>query len=135
MQTPIIQTQEADEGLAQGEAMLDQWRTVRQSFYQQKMDDATREYCVALEKKIFAMSDSDYYSVSRILSAYARIKERTGSDDYHAALMLADSAFQTVANALFAAERTLEGPDNRPQRHAPRERESLRAPHRTDNQF
>ncbi|MDA8260638.1 MAG: hypothetical protein M0Z99_34240 [Betaproteobacteria bacterium] len=134
MQTPTTQTKET-EGLAQGEAMLDQWRAARQSFYQQQMADATREYCVALEKKIFAMSDSDYYSVSRILSALDRIKERTGSDDYHSALMLADSAFQVTTAALFSAERELEGPDYRPQRHAPRERESFRAPHRTDNQF
>ena len=134
MQTPTTQTKET-EGLAQGEAMLAAWRTARQSFYAQQMTDATREYCIAVEKKIFAMSDSDYYSVSRILSAYARIKERTGSEDYHSALMLADSAFQTVANALFASERELEGPDNRPQRHAPREREFFRAPHPTDNQF
>lgn len=130
MQTPINQTQEAA-AVAQGEAMLDQWRSARQSFYQQKMAAATREYCIALEKKIFAMSDSDYYSVSRILSAFDRIKERTGSVDYHAALMLADSAFQTVTSALFAAERELEGP----QRRAPRERESLRTLYPTDNQF
>lgn len=134
MQTPINQTQEAA-AVAQGEAMLHQWRTARQSFYQQKMAAATREYCISTEKKIFAMSDSDYCSVSRILSALDRIKERTGSDDYHAALMLADSAFQVTTAALLSAERELEGPDNRPQRHAPRERESLRAPHPTDNQF
>ena len=72
-------------------ALLHIYRTARSDFYKLAMADSTREYCVALEQQIFALAESDYYAVARIVAALARIAERTGEQDYYAALLLADS--------------------------------------------
>ena len=74
-------------------AMLHIYRSARGDFFKLPVTETTREHCIALEQKIFGLAESDYFAVSRIISALARVAERTGpgEQNYYAALLLADS--------------------------------------------
>ena len=74
-------------------ALLHVYRSARGDFFNLPVTETTREHCIALEQKIFALAVSDYFAVSRIIAALSRIAERTGpgEQNYYAALLLADS--------------------------------------------
>ena len=107
-------------------AMLHIYRSARGDFFKLPMSDSTREYCVALEQKIFAIAASDYYAVSLIIAALSRVAERTGpgEQNYYSALLLADSP-------LFALKIKHEGHPFPPgeDHRAPEARENRRAMH------
>ena len=74
-------------------AMLHIYRSARGDIFKLPVTETTREHCIALEQKIFGLAASDYFAVSRIISALARVAERTGpgEQNYYAALLLAAS--------------------------------------------
>ena len=107
-------------------AMLHIYRSARGEFFKLDMTETTREYCRALEQKIFGLAESDYFAVARIISALVRVAERTGpgEQNYYSALLLADSP-------LFAPKIKQEGHPFHPgeDHRSPETREYRRAMH------
>ena len=113
-------------------ALLQIYRSARGDFFKLPVTETTREYCRALEQKIFAIAASDYFAVSRIIYALARVAERTGpgEQNYYAALLLADSP-------LFDPKIKQEGHPFPPgeDHRAPEARENRRGMHDNQNHF